>query len=233
MHKVGDIVDGYKCVEKTVISPTHISDKEQVSYRWEKLELTSWNDLKDRPFGEKKLVSLGDTITWDDSLYNGVRIGNDSHAFYKISDQKITIDDLINGIKLTGRDGNYSAVTKNYGYDLLKNYLLHPSGSFGNYGYGFVYINDVSIPASEFQMNVFNTEYFPEPGLYLEHSTGSNYSFNTFTINGFDFKKEIVSAIPTDLLPKAEAVADLTSAPTAENFNALLASLRTAGYLAN
>ena len=33
-------------------------------------------------------------------------------------------------------------------------------------------------------------------------------------------------------LPKASAVADVTEAPTAEDFNALLAALREAGYLA-
>lgn len=41
-----------------------------------------------------------------------------------------------------------------------------------------------------------------------------------------------VKMIDSIMLPKAAAVADVTEAPTAEEFNALLASLRAAGYLA-
>ena len=38
--------------------------------------------------------------------------------------------------------------------------------------------------------------------------------------------------IGSEFLPKVEAIADATEAPTAEQFNALLAALRAAGYMA-
>lgn len=41
-----------------------------------------------------------------------------------------------------------------------------------------------------------------------------------------------IYTISTEFLPKATAVEDVTEAPTAEQFNALLAALREAGYLA-
>jgi len=43
---------------------------------------------------------------------------------------------------------------------------------------------------------------------------------------------QVPNKLPAEFLPQAAPVADVTAAPTAEDFNALLASLRAAGYLA-
>ena len=44
--------------------------------------------------------------------------------------------------------------------------------------------------------------------------------------------EQVYTCIPAKFLPKATAVADVTAAPTADKFNALLDALRNAGYLA-
>jgi hypothetical protein len=47
-----------------------------------------------------------------------------------------------------------------------------------------------------------------------------------------DEYRKVVNTIDQKYLPKAASIADVTTVPTAEEFNALLASLRAAGYLA-
>lgn len=49
----------------------------------------------------------------------------------------------------------------------------------------------------------------------------------------FALYKNSVKTLDSKFIPKAARVSNVTEAPTAEQFNALLASLRAAGYLAN
>lgn len=74
------------------------------------------------------------------------------------------------------------------------------------------------------------SDYLEIHGLYEHIGKKEDHSLRAVVYNIV----EIATAFPLDekYLPKAEAVADATDAPTAEDFNALLASLRAAGYLA-
>ena len=48
----------------------------------------------------------------------------------------------------------------------------------------------------------------------------------------YPYTADVPVTVPEEFLPTAEPVADVTQAPTADDFNALLNSLRNAGYLA-
>ena len=55
--------------------------------------VTSWNDLKDKPFGEG--TTLGDTLTWDGDT-NG-RVSVIDGLYYHVSDSVPALDDFRNG----------------------------------------------------------------------------------------------------------------------------------------
>jgi len=61
---------------------------------------TSWNDLKDKPFGD--LPTGGDTLTWDGNTEGLVAFD----AYYKVSDATPTMDDFINGCTLVLSEGS-------------------------------------------------------------------------------------------------------------------------------
>lgn len=71
---------------------------------------------------------------------------------------------------------------------------------------------------------------FTESGIYFLHFDSTANDGGIWYLEELSYNEESTVIDPV-LLPKADAVADVTSAPTAEQFNALLASLRAAGYL--
>lgn len=73
---------------------------------------SSWNDLKDKPFGESP--TGGDTLTWDG---NTEGLDNIQGMLFKISDSVVTPNDLANGFKITMSDGSEIEAT----YDELVN----------------------------------------------------------------------------------------------------------------
>jgi len=95
-------------------------------------------------------------------------------------------------------------------------------------GYNNVYIgNRALISASSSDTGepfCFWYEYSNAGHLYASYSGSHRISIYTETSS--------IKTLDEIYLPKAAAVSDVTAAPTAENFNALLASLRAAGYLA-
>ena len=60
----------------------------------DKVGVTSWNDLKDRPFYEETTEVGGDTLTWDGNTDGLYIVGN---MFAKISNATPTMDDFANG----------------------------------------------------------------------------------------------------------------------------------------
>lgn len=88
---------------------------------------------------------------------------------------------------------------------------------------------------TKFYSNIFQN-WIEEPGLYLgldikKQHDGTRYQeVSRDTVTRIDYTTEVTQLDPT-LIPKAESIANLSAAPTAEDFNALLASLRDAGLM--
>lgn len=78
---------------------------------------SSWNDLKDKPFGEETTTVKGDTLTWDgntDGLLS-VELYDGMVTAYLVHDAVISLEDLSNGISSTVLDdrGNEYETTFN------------------------------------------------------------------------------------------------------------------------
>lgn len=151
------------------------------------------------------------TTTSDTNSNNGIETSTDSPVFFLSAsvmntNQEYTIS--VNGVEevLTSKteySGVISCVTSNG-------------------------IRIVSSPNAVVDQSVDEGMYYitlPVPGTYA-----MNCQSGISVIATGDFT--VVTYLDSDYLPKATAIADVTDAPTAEQFNALLASLRNAGYLA-
>lgn len=71
--------------------------------------VSSWNDLKDRPFGEET-VNLGDTLTWDGTP-SDVFIDLVELAFHHVSDSTPTPEE-VNGGTFVSSTGLEHAITE-------------------------------------------------------------------------------------------------------------------------
>lgn len=178
-------------------------------------EPPSWNDLSDKPIQEVG----GLTVVFDGNIEGLSVVGN---TFYKLSDIAPTMDDFANGVTVSvHHNREYIDTPENETYEFKKEDLIEID--FFNLGvtniqpkkgpYFLVFPEDT----------VFHDNTEIKKGLYFLNDPNSSTCISV-AINA----KEIINP---NYLPKAAAVADVTEAPTAENFNALLASLRAAGYL--
>ena len=140
----------------------------------------SWNDLTDKPFGERVLYIQQPITVTSGGLYNGASPAVGQTCFVSI-------------------DGVEYEITR------------RADAEWGN-----AYIQDTT------KENTGEPIYFRYGSYYF--ADGEKHTIAFYTKEAY--------AIDATYLPKAAAVADVTDAPTAENFNALLASLRAAGYLA-
>lgn len=124
---------------------------------------SSWNDLKDKPFGEV----MGDTLYFDGNTDGLVDIGG---MFYKVSDVVLTMDDLANG-------GTYTQ--SNFGDEVFE--LPEPNNSQGE---GIILINGidvVSVSESAVGSTIEGME-IKESGIYFY---GGSIHTSSITINGF------------------------------------------------
>lgn len=100
--------------------------------------------------------------------------------------------------------------------------------SFDGNDYGFATAKQYDISTIQVVfLGEVTFRYYPATGLCKVKSTSTGE--HDMMLSGY---VDVVSTIDPKFIPKASAVADVTAAPTADEFNALLASLRAAGYLA-
>lgn len=172
---------------------------------WGKPGATTWDELEGKPFGEES-VSYGPPVA-DDSIDHFDCFGA---TYYKVSDDLPTPDELNNYFTYTP-DGtitmNGASVGKS-GYS--DDTVFHDTMA----GYIVVCYDTTITPNGGDAITV------PSKGVYMN----PNYQWV--------IKSETTKTLDPKWLPSAAAVADVTAAPTADEFNALLASLRAAGYLA-
>lgn len=124
--------------------------------------VSSWNDLKDKPFGEV----MGDTLYFDGNTDGLVDIGG---MFYKVSDVVLTMDDLANG-------GTYTQ--SNFGDEIFE--LNEPNEISG--GVISIHGSDVvSVSESAVGTTIEGME-IKESGIYFY---GGSIYVSSITINGF------------------------------------------------
>lgn len=183
----------------------------------------SWDNLTNKPFGDE----YSDTLYWwgdteglesvgdiNQALY---RVYNDYMYYYSIIDCDGTVEYYENGEWKT-EDVTFEADSN----DIIR---LTP--------------NNTTLTTNNSLVIVCNDDcddLYTKKGVYFAKYTNPESNEEVFrieglTINGYSSFRTI-NKIDPQYLPKASAVADVTTAPTAEDFNALLAALREAGYLA-
>lgn len=170
-----------------------------------------WSDIEDPVCGE----SFGDTLTWDGNRGELAHSTVTDYPSYKCSDAVVTLEDIANGLSYTLSDGRTRIPDPNLMYMWMK---------LDSFIYDhFAFVN-----------NEYAAENGYEPGIYLsgyEDAEGKYIYVKSLTIPGYT-GFPVVKKLDAKYLPKANAIEDLTAAPTASDFNALLEALRNAGYLA-
>lgn len=146
-------------------------------------------------------------IEWD-----GGTEGRDTfNGMYKVSDLTPTYEDLV-GATVEASTGESATITADV-ISLEPGVISIFDGVLAVLNFAEQEREDYGIPD-----NVTTGIYFLLDDVYT-----SKLIYSSVTVHQLDEK----------FLPKLPAIADLTAAPTAEDFNNLLAALRTAGYLAS
>ncbi len=156
-----------------------------------------------------------DTLTWDGNTEGLTMADNGSIAFYRISGLVPSTDDMANGaiVHAEGLPGKDTQIVE------MNGMLMAAVESDNGSAIAVIINKDMVGVVLEGALA------FPKPGIYFTSNV------RALTINGYTgFVGKTLN--PAWGISKAEAVADAAgSTPTAEEFNALLTSLRNAGYL--
>ena len=183
---------------------------DSVTYCWSVMDKSiSWNDLADKPFDSGKGVELVNIIVDSNNPNNGT---NAYYPVYYLGDFALThqttytvsIDDMVESL----------VAAEDY---WKTNIAMETS----DYKHRFVYVSE---PKTNMNINESPTT-LPVKGVYMVCSSEADFHV-VIAESG------PITTIDPMFLPKAAAIEDLTEAPTASDFNALLTSLRNAGYLA-
>ena len=180
---------------------------------------TSWNDLSDKPFGDDEL-SDGDIIFFDTQNIDGLVCvpWTETSNMYKISDIIPTEDDLAQG---------FYGISE---YETNEGYIISTQDD-GIYTscFAVAYCDNAQIKDGD-----GFTITFAEKGFYVLLGEDSSAAFHTIGINGYTGfpKVPVTKTLDAKYLPKASAVYEAyDSEEVVWQFNALLESLREAGYL--
>lgn len=203
-------MSNYEKYGSITISPTLINDKEEVHelHKQKGDGVTSWNDLTDKPFYEEEVCLVEKQVVDVSEKMPGDGYG-------------VTIQTPVD---------LYEYVNKNVTFIFDgKEYPCPVQGTVNNYRIGNTKLYKIvgGAPSSAIQDGDDTGEPFC---MFSYTGTIWLYCYNK-GIHTIEIKVKVPKTLDSKFLPKAEGVADLTEAPTAENFNALLASLRAAGYL--
>ena len=197
------------------------SEKPRVNDQLDKLcgcqfGVKSWNDLTDRPFGEEVVT----TTVFEKQIIE-LFAGSGGRAFLQV--------DMVENPLVEG--DTYLVEWNGAKYELVAKRRTNASFDhtyLGNSKY------DDNMNFDDGDNTPFCISWHNTYGGHICFSYGEepNWSEGWEDVEvGIWALKTVITTLDPKYLPKAEAVADVTEAPTAENFNALLASLRAAGYL--
>lgn len=179
------------------------------------------NIIDDRILTEREYY---DEIRWDGSLDERDNFTANGQAFYKIAECVPAESEIV-------EMGFNNAMSQDKWFNVKRGdgvMICVPCSKEDKYGKtDEIAINDGRI------IVVYKTTFSDGFNTYTAPSTGV-YSYlqgiyNDYFVRSVKFELKKISP---SYLPSMAPIADLTSAPTMEDFNALLAALRSAGYLA-
>jgi hypothetical protein len=154
--------------------------------------VSSWNDLTDKPFGEKTV--MGDTLTWDgntDGLETGSQLYySETTILYRISEETPRLSDFSDGFSVNifgsemSFDGSYAADFCGVGTALCTDYIF------------IIYEDDVTIE-NEPSVSVYT---FPKKGIYAKEFL----ELTSLTIPGYNgFERTEITPLPNKYLPES------------------------------
>ena len=138
--------------------------------------VTSWNDLKDKPFGEE-YSTTSDTLTWDGNAEGLLSV---MEIYHHVSDAVLTPDDFLNGCTTTTYNGREEG---SFFYELEELTAFYEL-------YGIIYSDEfLVIPQDDYNIEDMGL-FFPKAGIYFagEHGDGSpqcSYYSKSLTIPGY------------------------------------------------
>lgn len=145
---------------------------------------------------QTKVSSIGDTLTWDgntDGLVKATlinQIDNSPINFYKISDNVITPNDVVNGIKYINP----------FSGEIIERNGEEAQTLFNEDGLIDVLVW-CNIPTDNYVYNVLATGTYPEAGIYVMDGYAQSF---LLTVNGYNFTTTSTQeVIKTDHLPEA------------------------------
>lgn len=165
---------------------------------------------------QPSLISApSDTLTWDGNTEGLISMGNDDMKLYRVSGLVPSADEMNEGLVIRSVTGIGDAQPVSMGVNGLM------AAASTNDETSFV----IFVSKEAVGVVIEGGMMFTKPGIYFTSGV------RALTINGYTgFVGKTLN--PAWGISKAEAVADAAgSTPTAEEFNALLNSLRNAGYL--
>lgn len=200
--------------------------------------VTSWNDLKDKPFGEEtewvsKFTKNFTSIAQKPGTLGKCAIYGDISSLGNVYGQGYDIV-LPQKARLVMENSNVGRLEYEYAFTpntegITDSYFGTPVGWYGNISRA-IWSGTYTDEGDPLCMLVYANEHYDCLSYNLCWKP-ANHSADGQT---FEFiAQETISLTPIDpkFIPKVAAVSDITSAPTAEQFNALLAALRNAGYM--
>ena len=175
----------------------------------------TWTSIQDKPFGEEWITEtvtepeqliFSDTVTTE---FNG-RLNSNSEDGAQFSEKLTTLYNQLYKVVLNGEV-----------YSDLQGYWYETDD-----GEEYLVVGNDSVPFMLYR----------DDDRYLRGRIGTlygeRYSVEIYKqANEHETETEVIWTLDSKYLPKATAVDDVTDAPTAEDFNTLLAALREAGYL--
>lgn len=152
----------------------------------DKVGATSWNDLKDKPFGETTVK--GDTLTWDGNTEGRTVVDMGGYPLVHVSDAVVTAKDVSNGYSMEIVPDGVREFPSDFVQEIADNVLL---------------LNDeiflICCSADNCEVSAIGLV-FPKRGVYF---MGGEYSIKSLTIPGYNgFETTTIQPIDTKYLPE-------------------------------
>lgn len=128
-----------------------------------KIGAPSWNDLKDKPFGE--MPTGGDTLYWDGNTEGLVEVVSDVGNFYKVSDVVLTEEELLNDVADSLGAGSLRCGNEG-GFTFKSSSKDETSGMFAELGFGVIAEYIFCASTDNYEIPAFGT-ILPEKGIYF------------------------------------------------------------------
>lgn len=156
----------------------------------------------------------GDTLTWDGDITGLTTAGTDAMLLYRVSGLTPSADDMAGGVRVSSENNDGED------FEIMGMDGLFVAANTSDEGCIAIVVGKEAVG-----IILEGGLVFAKPGIYFTEGVRS------FTINGYTgFTEKVLN--PAWGMRQGDAVANAAgSTPTADEFNALLISLRNAGFI--